>query len=68
MGESVSANRYAPPNPFGVNQKYWERIQGMRLMDDALMTAALDHNIDATQLILRVILEKDDLVITNAVA
>ena len=68
MGESVSgnsANRYAPPNPFGVNQKYWERIQGMRLMDDTLMTAALDGNIPATQLILRVILEKDDLEITD---
>ena len=68
MSEGIAAKPYTPPNPFGVNQKYWERIQGMRLMDDMLMTAALDHNIDATQLILRVILEKDDLVITNAVA
>lgn len=39
---------YVPANPFGVKQEYWERIQGMRLLDDALMRAALDGNIEAT--------------------
>lgn len=65
MDSENSAKPYAPPNPFGVNQKYWERIQNMRLMDDAFMTAALTDNIPATQLILRVILGKDDLIITS---
>ena len=59
------AKPYMPPNPFGVNQVYYERIQNMRLLDDALMTAALADNIPATQLILRIILGKDDLVITS---
>ena len=65
MSDVTAAKPYMPPNPFGVNQKYWERLQGMRLMDDALMTAALDGNIPATRLILRIILEKDDLEITG---
>lgn len=25
-----------PPNPFDVNQVYWERIQNMRLLEDVL--------------------------------
>ena len=57
-----------PPNPFGVKQEYWERLQGMRLMDDALMRAALDENIEATQCILRIILKKEDLVVTRVKA
>ena len=65
MDRENPAKPYAPPNPFGVNQVYWERIQNMRLLDDALMTAALADNIPATQLILRIILGKDDLVITS---
>ena len=52
---------YIPPNPFGIKQTYWERIWRMRLLDDTLMTAALDNNIEAVQLILRIILGKDDL-------
>ena len=65
MDRENPAKLYMPPNPFGVNQVYYERIQNMRLLDDALMTAALADNIPATQLILRIILGKDDLVITS---
>ena len=66
MDESKSANQtsngaYIPPNTFGIKQVYWERIWRMRLLDDTLMTAALDNNPEAVQLILRIILEKDDL-------
>lgn len=59
---------YVPANPFGVKQEYWERIQGMRLLDDALMRAALDGNIEATQCILSVILERDDLTVISVKA
>ena len=65
MERESPTKSYMPPNPFGVNQVYWERIQSMRLLDDALMTAALADNIPATQLILRIILEKEDLIITS---
>lgn len=50
--------RRVPP---GVKEKYWRRLQEMRLLDDALMCAALDGNIPGTELILRIILEKPDL-------
>ena len=63
-----TAAPYIPPNPFGVKQAYWERIQNLRLMDDMLMSAALDNNLEATQLILRILLEKEDLIITSAKA
>ena len=59
--EATLGTVYVPPNPFGIKQKYWERIVRMRLLDDALMTAALDNAPEAVQLILRIILEKDDL-------
>ena len=65
MSEGNPSKPYMPQNPFGVEQRYWERLQRMRLLDDALMTAALDNNIKATQLILRIILEKEDLIITG---
>ena len=57
-----------PANPFGVKQEYWERIQGLRLMDDVLMRAALDGNIEATQCILRIILEREDLTVISVKA
>ena len=66
MDRENPARPYIPPNPFGVKQEYWERIQNMRLLDDTLMTAALADNIPATQLILRIILGKNDLIITSA--
>ena len=66
MDRENPAKPYIPPNPFGVKQEYWNRIQKMRLLDDTLMTAVLADNIPATQLILRIILGKDDLIITSA--
>ncbi|MBQ9347296.1 MAG: PD-(D/E)XK nuclease family transposase [Oscillibacter sp.] len=68
MDAESQAKPEIAPNPFGVKQEYWERLQGMRLMDDALMRAALDENIEATQCILRVILKKEDLVVTRVKA
>ena len=67
-GESQAKPNVPLPNPFGVKQEYWERLQGMRLMDDALMRAALDENIEATQCILRIILKKEDLVVIRVKA
>ena len=64
-GENLTVP-YLPPNPFGVKQVYWERIQNMRLLDDTLMTAALHNNIEATQFILRILMEKPDLIVTSA--
>ena len=68
MAGEKQAQPYMPPNPFGVKQKYWERIQNMRLLDDTFMTAAFDNNIEATQLLLRVIIEKADLKVVSAKA
>ena len=62
------AKPYTPPNPFGVKQEYWERIQNMRLLDDTFMSAAFDNNIEATQLMLRLILGKEDLKVISAKA
>ena len=63
--EGKAETPYTPPNPFGINPKYWERILKMRLLDDALMTAALNNDPEAVQLILRLILEKSDLEVLN---
>ena len=64
--ETTTTERFQHPNPFGVNQVYYERIQNMRLMDDTLMTAALDGNIEATQFMLRTILEMPNLIVTRS--
>ena len=56
---------YTPPNPFGIDPAYWAVIQNLRLLDDTLMCAALDDNPEAVQLILRIILEKPDLIVTS---
>ena len=56
---------YIPPNPFGIHPAYWKVIQELRLLDDTLMCAALDDNPEAVQLILRIILEKPDLIVTS---
>lgn len=53
-------------NPFGVKQVYWERLQNMRLLDDAFMRATLKDNIPAIQLILRTVMGKEDLVVLKA--
>ena len=56
---------YTPPNPFGIEQKYWERIWNMRLLDDMMMRAVFDNNPGAVQLVLRIILDKADLLVTS---
>ena len=38
-----------------------KRIRAMRLMDDAFMTACLSDNIPCTELIIRIILDRDDI-------
>ena len=66
MDGETSVRISVSTNPYGVNQVYYERLQGMRLLDDAFMRAALKDNIPAIQLILRTVLGKDDLVVTKA--
>ena len=68
MDRENPAKAYMPPNPFGVKQEYWERIQNMRLLDDTFMTAAFNNNIEATQLLLRLIIKKADLKVIRAKA
>lgn len=68
MAREKQAQPYMPPNPFGVKQEYWERIQNMRLLDDTFMTAAFNNNIEATQLLLRLIIKKADLKVIRAKA
>lgn len=68
MDGEKSTKPYMPPNPFGVKQEYWERIQNMRLLDDTFMSAAFDNNIEATELMLRLIIGKDDLKVLSAKA
>ena len=67
MDQANSAKQapYRPPNPFGIKPAYWERILEMRLLDDLFMRAALDDNPEAVQLILRIILEKPDLIVKS---
>lgn len=48
-----------PYNP--LVQKYGDKIQQMRLLDDNFMRAVFDDNIEATELVLRIIMEKEDL-------
>ena len=54
-----------PNNPFGIAPALWNRIQKLRLMDDLLMRVALDGNIPAVQLILRIVLSKPELIVTE---
>ena len=44
-------------------EKYLPKIKQMRLLDDDLMSAAFDNNIEGTQVVLRTILNKEDLVV-----
>lgn len=44
-----------------LHQEYLNRIRCFRLMDDDFMNACFDNNIEATELILRIILNKPDL-------
>ena len=53
----------SPGNPFDIAPEIWERIRNLRLMDDVLMRVALAGNIPAVQLILRILLDKPDLIV-----
>lgn len=49
-------------------QKYEEmlrRIGGFRLLDDDFMTKCFEDNIEAAELVLRIVLEKDDIKVEN---
>ena len=52
-------------NPFGIAPRLWEKIQALRLLDNLLMQTALDGFIPGAELILRIILDMPDLVITE---
>ena len=49
-------------------EKYKQAIKDFRLMDDTFMSAAFDGNIEGTQLVLNIILNRSDLVVTEVVA
>lgn len=44
-------------------EKYLPKIKQMRLLDDDFMSAAFDNDIEGTQVVLRTILDKEDLVV-----
>lgn len=44
-----------------------QRIRGLRLMDDDFMTVCFDGNLEATELVLNVLLERTDLKVTEVV-
>ena len=46
--------------------KYYDEIQKLRLIDDELMELCLNDNIECAELLVRVILGRDDLKITSA--
>lgn len=48
------------------HQEDLQRLRGFRLMDDDFMNACLDDNIEGTELILRIILQKPDIKVTSA--
>lgn len=47
------------------HQEDLQRIRGFRLIDDDFMNACLDDNIEGTELILRIILNKSDLTVKS---
>lgn len=46
-----------------INQKYAEQIREARLFDDVMMTLAFDKNVECVQLMLRIILGRDDIIV-----
>ena len=42
-------------------------VDGMRLFDDDLMSMVFDGNIEATELLLKIILKKDDIQVISVV-
>ena len=51
-----------------INPDVLERIKAMRLFDDELMTAVFSGDIKATQLLIRVLLNKNDLTVTHSMS
>lgn len=47
-------------------QEILQRIKGMRLMDDEFMTKCFEDNVECTELVLRIIMDKDDLNVKSA--
>ncbi len=45
-----------------------ERIKAMRLFDDEFMTAAFNGNIELTQLLIRILLDRNDLIVTKSMS
>ena len=43
-------------------------LEGFNLLDDVFMTVVFDRNIEATELVLNIILGRDDLKVTEVVA
>lgn len=43
-----------------------QRIKGLRLMDDEFMTKCFEDNVECTELVLRIIMDKDDLKVKSA--
>ena len=52
----------------GISEDIWRKIQRLRLMDDLLMRVALADNKPAVELILRIIMGKPDLIVTDVTA
>ncbi len=48
-----------------LHQEDLQRIRGFRLIDDDFMNACFDNNIEATELILRIILGRDDILVKS---
>lgn len=42
-------------------QEMLQRIRGFRLLDDDFMTKCFEENIEATELVLRIVLNKTDI-------
>ncbi|WP_034442482.1 PD-(D/E)XK nuclease family transposase [Butyrivibrio sp. AE2032] len=49
-------------------QEIMQRIRGLRLIDDVFMTVCFDGNIEGAQLLLSIILDRDDLTVTEVKA
>ncbi len=47
-------------------QEILQRIKGLRLMDDEFMTKCFEDNVECTELMLQIIMDKDDLKVKSA--
>ena len=47
-------------------QEILQRIKGARLMDDEFMTKCFEDNVECTELVLRIVMDKDDLKVKSA--